>query len=407
MKMWLFFKKNPVSSGLLVTALLLLIYTGFFNHSSVLFINYSDALHVEPCGLNNEGEVVGWFVDKSGFDRPFFWSKKKGFVQLLAGREGRAYSINEQGYFVGMCQVSPERCIPFFGKVGDDVYYIEIEKDKSAFPIKINDRKEVIGMMSKGGERRTGFFWSRESGVIEIRTKEGFPIDVCSINNNGGVAGTIMMPSGETRSILWSKENGLVQMNFGLNSQSKDINDKGNVVGSCELYSGTWPFLWVENENILILNEFGSGGTAFSINEKMQVVGMFELSNGRKHAFFWSKNGGVVDIGKLLIGPSYADLISENGVIAGMSQASGGKRREFFWTYKSGLVASGSIKNIFNISAINDKGDVVGYVDIETPWWIVLWYSLGNLVGFSDRYLPSEEFVLKRTGTRAFFRENY
>lgn len=50
----------------------------------------------------------------------------------------------------------------------------------------------------------------------------------------------------------------------------------------------------------------GSSGAASAVNGSGQVVGFGETANGQNHAFRWTSEGGMVDLGTLGGGNSLA-----------------------------------------------------------------------------------------------------
>ncbi len=124
---------------------------------------------------------------------------------------------------------------------------------------------------------------------------------------------------------------------------------------------------------------------ATAINDAGQVTGFSHISraNSETHAFVWSSDTGLVDIGDLpggLVG-GRANDINASGVVVGDGQAVTGFRG-FEWTAANGMTDLGDLPGGNDSSlafAINAGGAVVGTSRFQAGSSAFLWTDAGGL----------------------------
>ena len=94
----------------------------------------------------------------------------------------------------------------------------------------------------------------------------------------------------------------------------------------------------------------GPQSQATAVNERGQIVGWSETRRGSVHALLW-QNGRTIDLG-----PGVAVDISENGIVVGVNGDRG-----FVW--ERGITT----ELPFNPKAVNERGEVVGFVTVNAP----------------------------------------
>jgi probable HAF family extracellular repeat protein len=111
----------------------------------------------------------------------------------------------------------------------------------------------------------------------------------------------------------------------------------------------------------------GLDSQAVAINDSGQVAGAasFKDSSGalRQHAFFWTRSGGMVDLGADPGNDSRATALNNRGVVVGSGRYQGFDRG-FAWTRATGIVFLGTLPGVTDVAiptAVNDSGQVVGY----------------------------------------------
>jgi probable HAF family extracellular repeat protein len=156
----------------------------------------------------------------------------------------------------------------------------------------------------------------------------------------------------------------------------EDINNKGEVVGGNWLYSGG---------QTIKLYLRGQGSELNSINDYNQIVGTYSGARG-PHAFLW-ENGIQSD----LPSPFCAALdINNNGKIVGYI---GSMPDTYSCLWEKDVMDKWVVRQLdtsnSRANAINDKGQVVGISDLNTPLPIAVLYQNGKKINLNDFLLEN------------------
>jgi probable HAF family extracellular repeat protein len=283
-----------------------------------------------PGGLNNFGQVVGWAdfaVFQGSLPQAFLWSE--GVIKGLG--------------FLRQGQHSRAHAI--------------------------NDRGLVVGRsnaISFPGPSHA-FLWNELTGMEDLGTVSSVHLDTDSevelfsvanaINNFGQVAGTsgVTGRAVPTTGCTWSRSNGMGAMrNLRQFSKANAINDHELVVGTSftlapdTSLSEDHAFVWSPNTGMEDLGTLPDHrfSVANAINNPGQVVGWSSnLHEGRAPAaFVWSPSTGMEDLGTL---PdhrfSVANAINNSGQVVGGSfspdseESQEGSKHAFVWSPSTGM----------------------------------------------------------------------
>jgi probable HAF family extracellular repeat protein len=205
-----------------------------------------------------------------------------------------------------------------------------------------------------------------------------------AINNLGDIVGSNVWSYGDEVGFFWSKATGIKQLynsRGGRNARATSINDVGQIVGQCDVpgsTSGTFvqrACLWAAHtsipQSIGTLPHENLASTATAINHSGEVVG--NSSNASTwHAFLWSANTGMIDLGVIdPNGYSAALAINNTGEVVGFVAATQNgvnpNYRAFVWTKTAGmkdlnhLIPSGTGWALQFANSINTSGQIVGF----------------------------------------------
>lgn len=135
----------------------------------------------------------------------------------------------------------------------------------------------------------------------------------------------------------------------------------------------------------------GPSASALGINDASVVVGESDTTGPFRHAFIWTQESGMQDLGSLLGGNSSAFLINNAGEVAGWSNsADGSVTHAFYWSSDLGSIDLGTLRGSLSTpAAINNSGVIVGQSSIGNTTHAFSWTvsegmkDLGSLAGSS------------------------
>jgi probable HAF family extracellular repeat protein len=277
--------------------------------------------------LNNHGQVVGESGGIDGAGVSAFTRKAGGTIQALEGLHGgdysQAFGVNDHGLIVGASDSSSTLQAVVWTPNGKTQEIGTLPGDTASQATGVNNRGQVVGY-SSGPNGVHPFVWTKKSGMQGLQ----------------GLSGSV----------------------YG---QAFAINDSGEIVG----VSGTHAVLWIPGQEVVDLGTLPGDSTscAVALNNNGQVVGISSRSH-RIHGFFWTKSGGMRDVGVLPGGndDSVAFGINDAGQVVG--QAGDGEGfRAFVWTVDQGLQdLNASLPGDANVHlvcafAINNHGQIAAY----------------------------------------------
>ena len=308
----------------------------------------------EGNSINDNGQVVGSFVNSSGDYRAFVWDSTNGIQDLGTLRnDGSGIS---------------------FGQA-------------------INNNGQVVGFSSTDSGRDCAFLWDSTKGMQNLCTLnsyiKGYEDENYSfatdINNNGQVVGNwSSFDNFGLQAFVWDSTNGRQNLGTLLKdsffySKATSINDKTQVVGDSATRIDAEPgydpraFLWDSTngiQNLGTLSSISSIGDSFAtnINNQGQVVGYSRITAGASHAFLWDSINGMQDLGTLYpssIGnPSFGLGLNDKGQVVGTSYSPETNNHAFVW--ENGLMTDlNTLRDpdfgftLSQAQAINNKGQIV------------------------------------------------
>jgi probable HAF family extracellular repeat protein len=281
----------------------------------------------------------------------------------------------------------------------------------NSFAVGLNEKALVAGVAETAqsdpedfcayhsGLRCVPFLW-QNGAMSALATLGGSNGAVSAVNKKGAMAGlaqTAVRDSGcpaplshDYEAVVWGPAPGQIRQLRPLPGDTVGvafwINDLGQVVGTSGACSNTLPYgvivgphavLWDSDGAPIDLGNLGGsvdvslvavGNRAIYINNKSQVVGGSTLAgNKTAHAFLWSRDTGMKDLGVLPGDDNSGALaINERGEVVGVSNDTDGNGRAFIW--RNGLMSdlntlapAESALYLLGAFGINDRGEIVGF----------------------------------------------
>ena len=272
-------------------------------------------------------------------------------------------------------------------------------------PFAINDAGQIAGTSNSF----RAAIWSSEVGLLEISLPEGFTrAEGIGLNRRGQVIGVaINLKTNQRQGFEYA--NGKTAFLSGSQSKPFAINNDGQIAGECILNTSgkTAAVVWKGNTTV----DLGGccGGTAVALNNHRQAVANIYDKQGQYRAFLWDQARGLQpigppngfssalalnDTGHILIEsfshgilfyadgkltpvalspklPSQPRALSNSDVIVGSFGSFADSAHAFIWDKEHGfrnlndLIASGSGWVLRAATAINNKGEIVGWADLH------------------------------------------
>jgi len=150
----------------------------------------------------------------------------------------------------------------------------------------------------------------------------------------------------------------------GTHSSPNAISENGHVVGWSYIAGdvATHAFLWTPQEGLIDLGTLAlPNSVASGVNSSDQVIGMNVGDRGPFVAFSWTRTGGMVPLtfgGRV----STSSDVNEKGEVVGEAQLPDtGISHAFLWTAAAGMRDLGTLGGGSTAQAVNELGQVVGY----------------------------------------------
>lgn len=251
----------------------------------------------------------------------------------------------------------------------------------NSFSTALNNKGQVVGY-SETLTGTTSFIWQSQSQMLTLG--DSLVSQAYGLNDSGWVVGAVVLPCNGMRAALWCGDNS-IRILSGLGgsfSYATSVNNRGEVAGTAAVSYGNWSLahasLWHDDQVIDLGTLGGWTSHAFAINNSSQIVGEADLSSGTSHATLWESDVPI-DLGTLPGGTfSRACDINNIGVIAGFSATSSGTLHATLW--RDGTVNDlGAFGGKSWATAINDRGQIVGYAETSMGFRGVVWQN-GQIV---------------------------
>jgi probable HAF family extracellular repeat protein len=173
----------------------------------------------------------------------------------------------------------------------------------------------------------------------------------------------------------------------GDTSIALSINDAGVVVGEASTtaaiiklkwgwtYRMRHAFIWTREKGMEDLGTLGGEeSSALAINNSGMVVGVADTKNGGSHAFLWTRERGMEDLGTLGGDYSSAIAINSSGLVAGTADTKNGESHAFIWSREKGMEDLGTLGGgTCRAWGIDEAGQVFRISNDMEGWHTFVW----------------------------------
>ncbi|HLJ48842.1 MAG TPA: hypothetical protein VKU01_22650 [Bryobacteraceae bacterium] len=325
----------------------------------------------QPFAVTNNGLVAGVVVSDAGVSHAVVWSGGSMTDLGSPGLNSIAFGINERGVAVGQAEINAN------DPNGEDFC-----------------GTQALGL--KGSGATCVPFAARLGSMRALQTLGGSNGVAQAINGRGQIAGTAENTTADPtcpapqkyqfKPVLWHGEDveELPTVGGDQNGIAQGINENGQIVGgsgNCAPYNPDFlqslqplhALLW-ETGRVIDLGNLGGTGQvlghfAHTINNNGEVVGYSDVTGDMAvHAFRWTRNSGMQDLGTLAEdGHSVGLGVNDQGVITGVSISPDfSSIRAFVWrggamTDLNQLVPSTSALYLLTACSVNAHGEITGF----------------------------------------------
>lgn len=213
----------------------------------------------------------------------------------------------------------------------------------------INARGQVSFSL-QAGTGASGYFYNGKV-VQDIGNLGGSEVLAVDLNDVGQVTGSATTGSGAERAYVWSAGSGMLDIGAppGANeAEGAAINNAGVVTGTAYAPFSVLAFRWSATSGAESLGAFlpGLDGVSFgdAINDAGLIAGSSAAAGNDRHAFIWTRTGGLVDIDTLDSADALPIDVGARGEVAGNRLPTLGSPgyRPFLWTRATGMVDLGT-----------------------------------------------------------------
>ena len=239
-------------------------------------------------GLNEAGDVVGYYQRDTDDGKAFVWKKGETAVRDIEGLGGKwtvAKDINDAGVIVGSAEQEKggvRACIwEDIMKPQDISMYVGPVSEAYA----LNSSPVVIGQGERSNGEKYAFTYNHDDGVKFLKSLGGRFTTANSINKRGTVVGQSGTEErgGNLLAVIWDVTGEIHELipqhdtSEWMSGCGSSINERGIVVGNfCAR-----PVIFGTTNDPHYLNTLGGiGGDALAINDMGIIVGWSETGGG-------------------------------------------------------------------------------------------------------------------------------
>lgn len=244
-------------------------------------IDYPGADRTEAYGINNAGQIVGYYFDATG--QHGFVKDGDSYTAFDAGPDGTsALGISDVPQVVGF--VSDHG----FLKTGDIIESITVPSSYFTVAWGINNAGHVVGTFND--DFGTHGFLKDGGDIVQIDGPEALFTEATGINDGGEIVGNTISSTGQFQAFRLSEGlMSVIEVPGAPTVEAHDINQLGEVAGSFLDGNGVAHGFVMGDSGISILDAPGAATPGFTqakgVNDDGHVVGWYDEGGGIVHGF--------------------------------------------------------------------------------------------------------------------------
>jgi len=329
--------------------------------------------------VNESGQVVGWSPVPGDSIQGFFWTKQGGLVELgsLGGGSSEVSYVNASGVVVGYSTTTGGQTHAASWTMNGGWTDLGTLGGAISVATMVSPGGQIVGTSGISGDQtaRHPFSWTKQGGMVDLGTLGGTSSGAAALNGSGQVVGSSTTGAFSNtppypqvqHAFSWTKQDGMVDLTPNVEyGASYAVNESGQVVGIVENHV----FSWTKKGGLVDLGTLGGTYSGFlnyghtrPINARGEIIGFAYLDGDLEyHAFLWTQQEGMIDLGTLGGCCSTATAVSNSGKVVGYSSTASGDTHPFLWTKQCGMVDLGTLGGSYGSAVdVNSSGLVVGW----------------------------------------------
>lgn len=277
-----------------------------------------------PSGINNLGEVVGYFFTDSWQKRAFMYSEGTMIdLGTLGGSEAWAYDINDAGQVVGEARTADGDWHAFLWDSSNGMRDLDTLGGTTSVAYAINELGQVVGYSSVNSVNHA-FLYS--DGVMsDLGTFDYYQSGAFDINDQSQIVG-LLLPLTSAASAFIYQNGTLTDLGSSLptGSEAWVINNSGLVAGHFWGSGVYQSFLYASGIAIDLGTLEGFANTyVWGLSDTGQLVGSVTNESGNlSHAFVYT-GGELHDLNDLLVADHGWDYLAKTNAVNNSGQIAG------------------------------------------------------------------------------------
>lgn len=230
----------------------------------------------------------------------------------------------------------------------------------------MNAAGTVVGGWQLAGAPEWHAFWTVGSQVVALPELGAVASEAYDINDNGTIVGAIVMSDTQRHPVRW--QNGQAQMLASFDGAAVACNNAGTILlQDNSAFGGAW--LQMANGSSLPLFCFGAPAlTGVALSESGYAIGTWV--DGDSHTRGYRFNANTFEMLDLGVVPGYElgmlpQVVNDRGEVAGMAVNSDYEITLFFWSPEGGMVDLGALQpdadewRMNAVVALNNAGQIL------------------------------------------------
>ncbi len=371
--------------GTLLVALMLSGSEAFAQTTTITNLVVPGAAYVSVAGLNDAGQVAGYYYTADWGQRAFLWSSGIGTdLGTLGGSVAVANGLNNLGQVIGFSSSVGDTEYHAFSGIGLTLFDLGTLGGAVSSATAISDAGYVTGYsyVSLVNLDYHGFLLRNNGVMRDLGTLGGSTSAGKDVNSAGQVTGDSAMPGDATVHAFLYGNGAMRDLGTlgGTYSTAFALNELGQVTGEATTSGDLEAHAFFFNGTSML--DLGTlGGTfssAFALNDLGHVIGDSSLAGDTEYHGFIFRDGAMQDLGTLGGHFSGAWAINGLGQVVGVSSNANFQMRAFLWqngtmTDLNTLLPAHSGWELTGAFFINDNGQIVGNGLYQgQPSWFLL-----------------------------------